>query len=175
MEEESTVKAPHGRPFWLWLVLLIVIVAAVLIFGRGKTSVPKASISAPTVKSTAGHQTTVPIEIDTGGRTINAAEVYLKFDPKLIQIESASVEGSVFTIQITGQPKFSNETGEISFAGGVPNPGFKGKGKIGSVTLKASTPAKTQLIFDSKTQALLNDGLGTAIPLQLQPVEVEIK
>lgn len=176
MEEERTIKPQRSRRVFVWLALLLVVVGAVLFWGRGRTNAPRsATISSPAVKSTTGHEVTVPIEVDTAGQTINAAEVFLKFDPKLVQVTAVDVTGSIFTIQVSGQPKFSNEQGEISFGGGVPNPGFRGRGKIGSVTLTAKNSTQTKLTFDSKTQALLNDGKGTAIPLKLQPIEVDIK
>ena len=117
----------------------------------------------------------IPIEINTQDKTINAAEAYLTFDPKAIRVESVSKSDSFFTIWITDEPKFSNEKGEISFAGGLPNPGFKGKGVIGSVEI---TPLKTgwqTLTFDARTRLLLNDGLGTESPLEKELIRIKVK
>ncbi len=83
-------------------------------------------------------------------------------------------DGSFFTLWVKDQPAFSNSTGDISFAGGVTNPGFTGQGKVGSVILTANKALKTQLTFEPNTTVLLNDGLGTAIPLHLKPIEVSI-
>lgn len=117
----------------------------------------------------------IPISIDTKGRTINAAEIYLTFDPSLIKIESVSKEGSFFQLWIKDEPRFSNEKGEVSFAGGLPTPGFKGKGQVGLVTLRLLEAQETKLTFESKTRILLNDGLGTAIPLNLEPIVIRPK
>jgi hypothetical protein len=160
----------------LWVAAALLLSAGVLIFTRMQQGQPgSASLSSPKQTVQAGKTVTMPIYIDTGEHTVNAAEVYLKFDPKLVQVESVSKDNSIFSIWISDQPAFNNQTGEISFAGGIPTPGFKGQGQVGSVTLKANQPAKTQLTFDARTQVLLNDGLGTAVQLRLSPIEVNIK
>ena len=115
---------------------------------------------------------TVPIFMDTQDYTINAAEVYLRYDPSKLQIDSVAKEDSIFQIWITDQPKYSNESGELSFAGGLPNPGFKGRGQIGTVTLRKLSPGATNIMFEDKTRILLNDGKGTAIPLFLSPITI---
>ncbi len=161
------------RMLGLFLLALIIIIG--LGFLRQRVLAPQvASISGEVIKREA-QKVTVPIMIDTAGQTINAAEVFLKFDPAQMKVDSISVDGSIFSIQVKNQPAFSNTTGTISFAGGLPTPGFKGKGKIGSVILSVESPRKVSLTFLTNTQALLNDGLGTAIPLQLSPIEVDIQ
>ncbi len=117
----------------------------------------------------------IPIFINTQKYIINAAEIYLRFDPSELQVVSVSKENSFFQLWITGEPKFSNETGEISFAGGLPTPGFSGKGQVGAVEIVAKKPGRHQLSFDGRTRILLNDGLGTAIPLNLRPIKFKVK
>jgi hypothetical protein len=161
-----------------WVLLGLLVAAALAGAGwywQKPSQPPMASISLPKTELRAGDKQTLPIEIDTAGQAINAAEVYIKFNPQLIQVESVSTDGSVFSIQIKDQPAFSNERGEISFAGGLPTPGFAGRGKIGSVTLAGKVPGQARLIFDQRTQMLLNDGLGTAVSLRLDPVIVNIQ
>lgn len=169
-------KTNIGRR-WIVLALLGIAIGIGGMWFWQKARQPEvASISLPEVPSLpAGAKQILPIEIDTAGQTINAAEVYINFDPAIIQVESVSTEGSVFTIQIKDQPAFSNERGQISFAGGLPTPGFKGKGKIGTVTIIGKRSGQTELNFDHRTQMLLNDGLGTAVPLRLDPVKIGIK
>jgi len=115
----------------------------------------------------------VPLKINTAGQSINAAEVYLKFDPTELEVISLSKDSSFFTLWIKDQPVFSNEKGEISFAGGVPNPGFKGVGQIGGIKMKAKRVGTLTIEFDKKSRALLNDGSGTAIKLKLDPITIK--
>jgi len=126
-------------------------------------------------KAQVSENVVIPITIDTKDATINAAEVYLKFNNQELKVISVSKENSFFKLWITDEPKFSNEKAEISFAGGLPTPGFKGKGVIGSVTV---TPLKKGLLYieyDSKTRVLLNDGVGTAVSLRLEPIKIKVQ
>lgn len=107
----------------------------------------------------------LPISVDTAGQTINAAEVYLSFDPKAVRIDSVSKEGSIFTFWITDEPKFSNALGVISFAGGLPTPGFRGTGTIGSIGYTLLKPGTVFLHFQPRSRVLLNDGKGTSFAL----------
>lgn len=165
----STAKL---RIIGLLLVVALFVVGLAVIMQTTKPR--KASIGASETTAQTGHQLKVPIEIDTGGLTINAAEVNLRFDNALVEVVRVSKEQSFFTLWIDDQPQFSNEAGTISFAGGVFSPGFKGKAQVGAVILRSKRPLTTTLAFASGTQVLLNDGKGTAVPLELSPITVEM-
>ncbi len=166
-------RPTHRR--WHFIALFgISVIGGYLLFNKTPTS-REATITAPQPVSGSNHRLTLPIVIDTAGQTINAAEIYLKFDPKVVQVDSISKDQTFFTIWVPNEPKFSNTSGDISFVGGIFNPGFRGQGKVGSVTLVAKKPLKTKLTFTGNTAVKLNDGLGTSIPLQLKPIEVDIK
>lgn len=122
-----------------------------------------------------GQTVTIDINIDTRTRNINAAEVYLRYDPKMIKVISAEKEGSFFQLWIPDEPKFSQKSGTISFAGGLPTPGLTGKGKIGSVKAKLIKRGETKIYFLQKSRMLLNDGKGTSTPLLMNPISVTIK
>ncbi|HUC20751.1 MAG TPA: cohesin domain-containing protein, partial [Candidatus Polarisedimenticolaceae bacterium] len=157
------------------LLFLVALVGAVIfVLNPPKKPTPKATIGSPATQEQGNHQLKVPIEIDTGGRTINAAEIKLTFDPRVIEVVSVSKEKSFFKIWITNQPSFSNAKGTISFAGGIFTPGFSGKGQVGAVTLKSKRALTSELKFGSGTQVLLNDGKGTAVPLELSPIKIKI-
>lgn len=107
----------------------------------------------------------IPISLDTAGQTINAAEVFLSFDPQSVRIDSVSKDGSILRFWITDEPKFSNVSGVISFAGGLPTPGFRGNGMIGTIAFTLLKPGPALLHFQSKSRVLLNDGKGTSVAL----------
>ena len=159
-------------------ILLLLLVVAVATFGIAwiiQAKPPqKASIGSSGVLPEKNHQLTVPIVIDTAGQTMNAAEVQLAFDPKLVEVVRVGKERSLFKIWIEGHPKFSNISGTISFAGGVMSPGFSGKAQIGTVTLRSKQALRTELRFAAGTQILLNDGKGTAVPLELKPIQLDL-
>jgi hypothetical protein len=117
----------------------------------------------------------IPLYLNTVGTTINAAEVYIRFDPSLLEVQSVSKEGSFFTLWIDGQPRFSNIDGTISFAGGIPNPGYSDEGIIGKVTFKARQSGNTRLQITDESRILKNDGIGTVVPLQSQSQQIRIR
>jgi hypothetical protein len=137
---------------------------------------PQASVTAPQshISAVGHHQVSVAVYINTAGQNINAAQVYLKFDPSIARVVAVKKTNSIFGLWIKNEPNFSNSDGTISFAGGMFPPGFTGSGQIGSVIMSAKSATKLELSFTSQTQALLDDGQGTPIKLQLQPIEVSI-
>jgi hypothetical protein len=116
----------------------------------------------------------VVVGLDTENQTINTVELRLGFSPDDFLIKNVSNGNSIISFWIE-EPKFSNEKGEISFAGIIPG-GYFGRGgdliKVGLVAKKIGTA-----IFNIKsTKVLLNDGQGTetevlAADLKLNVVE----
>lgn len=159
-----------------YLIGAVLLLAALAVLAgwmlRQNSPAPQATITATPHLS--GREVTLPIVIDTGGQTVNAAQIVLRYDPKLVQVKSVSKVGSIFSLWVTDQPTYSNEEGKLSYAGGVIKPGFKGSGQVGSVVLTAKRAVTTELRFDSTTSVLLADGKGTAIPLQLKPIKVSL-
>ena len=160
----------------IWVIaVLAIVLAGCLFFSKLKQS-KSASISFGSTRSVKlSEEQVIPIIIDTNGTAINAAEVYLKYNPDLVEVISVSKENSFFTLWITDSPTFSNEKGEISFAGGLPTPGFNGKGQIGSIKIKAKKLGQITFEFDSKTRALKNDGVGSQLNLKLAPLILKVK
>ena len=96
----------------------------------------------------------------TGGQAINAGQASITYPTDLLEVVSVSRSGSIFTLWPV-EPAASG--GQISFAGGVPNPGYTGNGGlITSVRFKAKAIG-TATVRVSSGQLLLNDGSGTNI------------
>ena len=97
--------------------------------------------------------------LDSQGEYINAVEVKIKFDPKILRAEDFSNGNSILTLMVE-QPIFSNQGGEIFFAGGIPN-GFEGKkGLLGRIVFKATAAGSANIEFLSGSRTLLNNGAG---------------
>lgn len=97
----------------------------------------------------------------SGGQGINAAEGLLKFDPTQIKIKKVSLENSAFDLWIKGkEPKFDNQKGTISFAGGTTK---ALKAGIGAIFKIYFTPLKSGnfdiKIATSSISVLSADGL----------------
>ncbi len=112
----------------------------------------------------------ISLMVDTENEEINAVEGYLKFPQNQFEIIDIGKGGSILTLW-TREPFYSNQSGEIGFSGGVPN-GFKGRGKLVSVTLRVlpdiNKPTAAFFNFKDNSQVLLNDGLGTPAELSFR-------
>jgi hypothetical protein len=60
------------------------------------------------------------IKIDSSSDTINAAQLFIKFDPNVLEVVSVSKENSIFSFWLQ-EPTFSNTDGKIECIGGTVN------------------------------------------------------
>lgn len=113
-------------------------------------------------KIDAGGNFTVSVDVDTQGKTINNAEAVISFPADLVEVTSINSGGSIFSLWVE-PATFSNNSGTISFNGGVPNPGYTGSsGHLLSIQFHAKNSGTAQFTFDSAA-IRENDGLGTNI------------
>ncbi len=89
----------------------------------------------------------VSVGVDTGGAEINAVEAALEFNPDELRVVRISKENSIFGLW-TEEPRFSNETGRISFAG-ITTKFFSGKGEVIRATFKAARTGEIPVRFSS--------------------------
>lgn len=119
-------------------------------------------LSPSTGSYTVGNNFSIDLKVNSGGVAINAAQGSLVFSPDELSVVGLSKSGSIFTLWTT-EPAFSNSEGVVSFAAGLPNPGFSGAaGKIITVTFKAKKEGQTKIAFSSGA-ILANDGRGTNV------------
>lgn len=110
---------------------------------------------------TAGGTFTARVVINTDGKSVNAADGQLSYNPKEISVVSVNRASSIFNLW-TLEPTFSNTTGSITFGGGSPS-GYKGtNGNIMSITFRALGAGSPKVIFKGGS-ILAADGLGTNI------------
>lgn len=117
----------------------------------------------------------VEIRLDTQGECINTVEAYLASEPSILEVKDFSRGNSILHLWLK-EPEFSNETGLVSFTGGIPGgycgtlPGDPGKtnllGKIIFEVREKSEITEVKLLDSS--QVLLNDGFGTPAKLTIQ-------
>jgi len=136
--------------------------------GLGVLPVPSAHAAAttltlsPSAKSvTVGQTFTVRLLVNAG-QPINAAEATLSFTAGLLEVQSISKAGSVFTLW-AADPSFNNSSGRITFAGGLPSPGYnRSGGTIFTVTFKARAQGSARVTIGG-AQVTANDGQGTNV------------
>lgn len=109
----------------------------------------------------------VDLIIDTEGEKINAAQIEISFPEDKLEVVEISKGNSIFTLW-PQDPSFSNETGKISFIGGLPL-GFEGDGKILTIAFRVifseNEKGFAEINFSPDSQVLLNDGQGTKVKL----------
>ncbi|MEZ4104338.1 MAG: cohesin domain-containing protein [Candidatus Paceibacterota bacterium] len=89
---------------------------------------------------------TASITVNTGGKSINAAEGTLKFNPQHLSVVSIDKSASIFNLWVT-EPTFSNSAGTITFSGGKPS-GYSGaSGNIFNVTFKTLSANSAKVSF----------------------------
>lgn len=138
---------------------------------------PPASIEfAVPQKIRAGETFDIPLRISTSV-AMNAGEYYFSFPSELLEVQAIDRGGSFYALWITNQPAFNNELGQLSFAGGLPKPGFTGKdGLVATVRVKAKQPGTGSITLDQeRSRILANDGLGTQINASFEPISFTIK
>lgn len=109
-----------------------------------------------------GSTFTVSIYIDTEKNEINALQIGLKFDPKILQVISQT-NGKSFVSEWLTPPNYSNTGGTINFKGGIPGGIKTSAGLISTVTFRAKAPGKTEITFLDTSKVFLNDGRGTPL------------
>ncbi len=108
-----------------------------------------------------GDTFSVELSVNTAGIPINSARTVIYFPSDKLEVLSISKEDSIFALW-PEEPTFSNSTGEISFSGGLPHPGFNGTGNIIIINFRAKQEGTAVLGLD-QGQVLANDGKGTNI------------
>ena len=104
---------------------------------------------------------TVRLAVNCQGKSINAADGTIKFDPAQLTVVSATRSGSIFNLWVT-EPTFSNSAGTVTFSGGLPS-GYTGSGgNIMSVTFRAKGSGTTKISVTGAS-VLANDGQGTNV------------
>ena len=109
----------------------------------------------------AGSSFTVKVVVNTAGKSINAAEGSLKFNPQELTVVSVDRSNSIFNLWVT-EPTFSNSAGTITFSGGMPS-GYTGSsGTVFNVTFRSAS-ASTARVSLTGGSVLANDGQGTNV------------
>jgi hypothetical protein len=106
----------------------------------------------------------VSIFLDTGGQSINAVELGIKFSPDKLQLVSSSTGKSIIGIW-PSLPKFNNQTGTVELTGGIPNGATVSKGLVSTLTFRAKAVGSTVVKIEH-SKVLSNDGSGTEIATQ---------
>lgn len=103
----------------------------------------------------------VKIRVNSDGATINATKASISFPADLMEAQSIAKSDSIFQLW-PEEPVFSNLNGTISFAGGLPSPGFNGVGTVATINFKVKKEGEANVNIP-EGQVLAADGRGTDI------------
>ncbi len=151
----------HKKIFVKFVFSTILIVLFLLCFSNATHAASLSFLSASSDVSV-GNILSVKVLVDTNGKVINSANGVIQFPSDLLDVLSISKSSSIFSLWVE-DPKFSNSVGQITFNGGLPNPGYIGNnGEIISIVFKAKKQGVASILF-LDVAVLANDGLGTDI------------
>lgn len=128
-----------------------------------------------------GNTFIVEVKIDAEGECLNAVSVDLEFSDDILELIDFSHGQSIITLWVES-PNFNEESGVISFSGGIPGgycgivPGDPGKSdllvkiafKIPLSMASQSHEDQAAVRFLNSSKVLLNDGLGTEADVKTQ-------
>lgn len=164
----------RGKNLLRIILVALILGGAYYYFNQNKPTTGQIDLDVPS-SSTAGEIFEVPLTV-TVPVAINAGEFVFRFPSNLLTVKEIKTDDSIYQLWITNSPSFSNTEGTISFAGGLPSPGFTGTGTVATVVFEAKSAGIAEItIDDSQSRLLANDGLGTVIPAQFNPVKLTIK
>jgi hypothetical protein len=141
--------------------LLRTVVFVVLCFVAPHADAATLKLNPSTGVYTVGKTFTVSVVLSTDGKSVNAADGQISFNPRELSVTGATRGSSIFNLW-TEEPTFSNSAGTVSFGGGSPT-GYTGaSGNIISVTFKALGAGTPKVSFKSGS-VLAADGMGTNV------------
>lgn len=117
-------------------------------------------LSPSTGTYTAGQTFSTTVRVNPGGKSINAVEATLKFDPALLSVVSVGKDGSAFSLW-TVEPTFSNSAGTVTFGGGSPSP-FTTASNLVTITFRTVKEGSATVSFGTAS-ILAADGRGTDV------------
>ncbi len=109
---------------------------------------------------TVGSTITVRLVVGTGGQAINSGQATITFPTSTLEAQSVSKSGSIFTLW-PEDPRIVGDT--VTFAGGLPTPGYNGSGGLIITATFRATATGTATVRVTSGRLLLNDGSGTNI------------
>jgi len=142
------------------LFLLLVVIIGILLVPAG-VQAATLFLSPVSGSYTVGDSFSVGVYVNSDGQAINSAQATLSFPNDILQVTGVSSSG-IFTMWIPTEPTYSNNSGTVSFSGGVPN-GYTGAaGSIITISFQAKV-AGTASVTIGSASVLANDGFGTNV------------
>ena len=105
----------------------------------------------------------IGIQISTGGEAINATQVSMQFDPQQLRIVDIVMDNSFCEQQFVIEKTIDNKNGKVVIACGKLGGFFADTATVAELLIQPLRTGEAGLTFDSDTQILAHDGLGTNV------------
>lgn len=113
---------------------------------------------------TTGYPQQIAVQVYSGGESINAAQVSLRFNPKIINVDSLSFSRSICTPETIVEKITDNINGTISVSCAIAEKAFEETyGVIFDINFTPKESGDVDLTFDDDNHILASDGLGTDV------------
>lgn len=118
----------------------------------------------------------IAVRLASGGEPINAVQIALSFNPKVISVQDISISNSLCQKDLMTEKAINNSLGTVTFGCGLPTPGFGyGIGTVADLVVKAVGRGESAIVFDEvNTRVLANDGLGTDVLRTTAPAHIRV-
>jgi len=141
-------------------IILLTLVLSFFFISASEVFAATLELSPSSGTYSSGQTFATTIKVQPGGKSINAVESGLKFDPALVTVVDVSKTGSAFSLW-TVEPTFSNSAGTVTFGGGSPTP-FSVTSNLVTVTFRAVAEGAAEVSF-ADASILAADGKGTDV------------
>jgi hypothetical protein len=158
--------------FSILIVLILVIFAGVLI-GAFSREGAVLYLEPKNIETKEMDSFEVKVMVDTKENVINSARGIIVFEKDKLEVLEIKKENSIFKFW-DNTTSFSNYEGKIVFGGGLPSPGFTGKGLILEIVFRAKKVDKGNINFKDGA-VLANDNKGTDILSKMEGASFSVK
>ncbi len=142
------------------IIFLMGFSAASLVTAKPTYAAARFYVSPASGNYKVGDTITASIFIDSDGQAINSGEGTITYPQDMIDYQSVSTSGSIFTLWTNGPTGNATQT---TFGGGVAHPGYTGSaGKVLTLSWKAKAKG-TATITMNGSRILADDGQGTNV------------
>lgn len=119
-----------------------------------------------------GSHIRIVVSVESTTQAINAVQGTIQFPQRMIAIDAIQLDNSIIAYW-QQQPTSDNNSGHISFTGGLPTPGYKGtNGTLFTILAHPIAIGTIRLVSNTSSIILANDHRGTILPTTQGMVEI---
>lgn len=161
--------ATHMRTYFFRLLILLT-----LSFAAQSTQAAILTLQPAKLAAKQDALGVVELRLNSDQDVVNAVEGRVTYDPAALEVVEVSKASSFLTLWIA-EPTVDPIAGVVTFTGGTPNGSYVINGRVLTLVFRPKTLGVTSIALDSlATSVRLNDGLGTAATLRLEPSVVTV-